>query len=156
MKLIFKQRLFSWFDSYDIYDENGNTVFTVEGKMSWGHKFHILDANGNHVATVKQVVLTFLPKFELYINGSLAGSLSKKLTFFKPEYELDFKGWGVHGNFVEWDYSITDSAGNSVAVISKEMFKLTDTYTIETENDSDALCALLVTLAIDAEKCSRN
>ena len=26
MKLLFKQRLFSWFDSYDIYDEFGNTV----------------------------------------------------------------------------------------------------------------------------------
>ena len=30
MKLLFKQRLFTWFDSYDIYDENGNTVYTVE------------------------------------------------------------------------------------------------------------------------------
>ena len=27
MKLLFKQRLFSWFDSYDIYDEAGETVF---------------------------------------------------------------------------------------------------------------------------------
>ena len=29
MKLLFKQRFFSWFDSYDIYDENGNTVLTT-------------------------------------------------------------------------------------------------------------------------------
>ena len=28
MKLLFKQRFFSWLDSYDIYDEAGNTVFT--------------------------------------------------------------------------------------------------------------------------------
>ena len=26
MRLLFRQRLFSWFDSYDIYDEAGNTV----------------------------------------------------------------------------------------------------------------------------------
>ena len=26
MKLLFKQRAFSWFDSYDVYDEAGNTV----------------------------------------------------------------------------------------------------------------------------------
>ena len=31
MKLLFKQRLFSWFDSYDIYDEAGNTVYVVKG-----------------------------------------------------------------------------------------------------------------------------
>ena len=29
MKLLFKQRMFSWFDSYDIYDEDGNTVLEV-------------------------------------------------------------------------------------------------------------------------------
>ena len=29
MKLLFKQRLFSWFDSYDIYDEAGNTVYVA-------------------------------------------------------------------------------------------------------------------------------
>ena len=26
MKLLFKQRFFSWFDSYNIFDENGETV----------------------------------------------------------------------------------------------------------------------------------
>ena len=35
MRLLFKQRLFSWFDSYDIYDEAGNTVYTVEGTLAW-------------------------------------------------------------------------------------------------------------------------
>ena len=32
MKLLFKQRFFSWFDSYDIYDEAGNTMFVVKGE----------------------------------------------------------------------------------------------------------------------------
>ena len=60
MKLLFKQRFFSWFDSYDIYDEAGNTVYTVEGKLAWGHCLHILDADGNHIGTVQQKMLTFL------------------------------------------------------------------------------------------------
>lgn len=34
MKLLFRQRIFSWFDSYDIYDEWGNTVYTVRGQLS--------------------------------------------------------------------------------------------------------------------------
>lgn len=37
MRLLFKQRLFSWFDSYDIFDENNNVVFTVKGQLAWGH-----------------------------------------------------------------------------------------------------------------------
>lgn len=34
MRLLFRQRMFSWFDSYDIYDENGNTVYVVKGHVS--------------------------------------------------------------------------------------------------------------------------
>ena len=156
MKLLFKQRFFSWFDSYDIFDENGETVFTVEGKLSWGHKLHILNRRGEHIATVKQVVLTWLPKFELYEGDRYIGSINKKLTFLKPQYEIDFNGWNVIGNFLEWDYNIVNASGQTVATVSKELFNFTDTYTINTTNDSDALYALMVTLAIDAEKCSRN
>lgn len=43
-----------------------------------------------------------------------------------------------------------------VAAISKELFHLTDTYTIDVADPRDALGALLVVLAIDAEKCSRS
>ena len=34
MKLLFKQRLFSWLDSYDIYDENEQTVYVVRGQLA--------------------------------------------------------------------------------------------------------------------------
>ena len=43
MKLLFKQRFFSWFDSYDIYYEDGSTAYTVGGKLAWGHKLVISD-----------------------------------------------------------------------------------------------------------------
>ena len=36
MKLRFRQRFFSWFDSYDIYSEAGETVYTVKGELAWG------------------------------------------------------------------------------------------------------------------------
>lgn len=156
MKLLFKQRFFSWLDSYDIYDENGNTVYTVEGKLSWGHCLHILDAAGNHVGTVKEVVLTFLPKFEIYFGDTYAGCISKEFTFFKSKFNIDCNGWQVQGDFWEWDYQIADHAGAEVATVSKELFHMTDTYVIDVNRPEDALLALMVVLAIDAEKCSRN
>ena len=70
MKMLFKQRLFSWFDSYDIYDEKGNVIYIVEGKISWGHKLHILDKNGIHIATVKQPAFTFLTKFQMTVKAN--------------------------------------------------------------------------------------
>ena len=42
-----------------------------------------------------------------------------------------------------------------MAAISKELFQWTDTYAIDVPDPDNALCALMVVLAIDAEKCSR-
>lgn len=156
MKLLFKQRFFTWFDSYDIYNENGDTLYTVEGQMSWGHCLHIIDRNGTHIATVQEKVFRLLPKFELYMGDNLIGCIEKEFTFFRPSYNIDFNGWKVEGEIFEWDYNIINPQEEIVAVITKELFHFTDTYVIDVKNDSDALYALMLTLAIDAEKCSRN
>ena len=155
MKLLFKQRLFSWFDSYDIYDEAGNTVFTVKGEFAWGHLLRIYDAYGSELGYIKQKVFTFLPKFEMYIGGGYAGCINKEFSFFRPKYNIDCNGWQVEGDWLEWDYSIISSTGLSVASVSKQLFNWTDTYVIDVLNPQDALCALMLVLAIDAEKCSR-
>ena len=155
MKLLFKQRLFSWFDSYDVYDEAGNTVFVVKGELSWGHLLRIYDANGREVGYIKEKVLTFLPKFEMYIGQSYAGCISKEFSFFKPKFNIDYNGWHVDGDLFEWDYTILNSAGQGVAKVSKQLWNWTDTYTIDIADQKDAVYALMLVLAIDAEKCSR-
>lgn len=154
MKLIFKQRLFSWLDSYDIYDEYGNVVYSVEGKLSWGHNLHILNQYHDHIGTVKEVVLTFLPRFELYQYDQCIGTITKEFTFFKPSFHIDFNGWQVKGDFMGWDYSIIDHQGRNIATISKQIFRLTDTYVIDVNHEDDMFYALMVVLAIDAQKCS--
>lgn len=156
MKLLFKQRAFSWFDSYDIYNEYGETVFTVEGQLSWGKCLHILDAKGEHIGTVQQKVLTFLPQFELYAYGEYLGNLRKEFSFFTPHFTLNCSDWEVEGSFMEWDYTIQSPSRGTIATISKELFQWTDTYSIEVYDPQNALCALMVVLAIDAEKDSRN
>ncbi|MDD6060541.1 MAG: LURP-one-related family protein [Ruminococcus sp.] len=156
MKLIFKQRVFSWLDSYDVYDEYGNTVFTVKGKLSWGHLLKIYDANRNEVGTVKEKLLTLLPKFEMYFGEEYIGSICKEFTFLTPKYNIDYNGWHVEGSWLEWDYSIVDYTGIKVASVSKEIWRLTDTYVINVKDPHDAIYALMLVLAIDAEKCSRN
>lgn len=155
MKMLFKQRLFSWFDSYDIYDEAGEVLFTVKGELAWGHMLRIYDKNGMAVGLVKQKILTFLPKFELYENDEYIGCIYKEFSFFKPRFNIDFCGWQVVGNLFEWDYTITDALGDRVASVSKEIWSWTDTYSIEVNDSKDALYALMLVLAIDAEKCSR-
>ena len=154
MRLLFKQRLFSWFDSYDIYDEDGNVVYEVKGQLDWGHFLKVYQSNV-HLATIKQVLLTFIPRFEIYKDDQYVGSISKEFSFFVPRYNIDFNGWHIEGDIFEWDYQIYDGS-KVIASISKELFNLTDTYVLNIIDPKDALDVLAFVLAIDAEKCSRN
>jgi len=156
MRLLFKQRFFSWFDSYDIYNEYDEVVYTVEGKLSWGHCLHILDHQGQHIGTIKEEIFTFLPKFNMYVYDQYIGRIYKEFSFFKPIYHIECNDWTVQGDWFEWDYQIMNSQNQLIATISKELFHLTDTYILDIVDPQDALYVLMMVLSIDAEKCSRN
>lgn len=155
MRLLFKQRFFSWFDSYDIYNEEGEPVFEVKGQLSWGHKLNVYDTEGLLLGTVKERVFSLTPTFEIYVGGGLVGSIRREfLSIFRPRYEFDFNGWSAEGDFMQWDYVVKNSDGSVAAQISKEIFHWTDHYSIDVRDPNDALCALMFVLAVDAEKCS--
>lgn len=155
MIMLFKQRLFTWFDSYDIYDEQGNVIYVVKGQMSWGHCLQIYDGSGNHLGTVRERVLTFLPAFDLYEGEEYIGRVKKELTFIIPKFYLECRGWEISGDILEWDYQVSDSQGSTLARVEKKIFNWTDTYEIEVANNRDALHVLMIVLAIDAAKCSK-
>lgn len=154
MKLLFKQRMFSWFDSYDIYDEEGNTVYVVKGQFSWGHCLHIYDRTGEHIGTVKEEVLTFLPRFRMYVRDRYVGEIRKEFTFFSPRYHLDCNEWQVEGDLFHWDYRVTEPGGGTVMYASKKIWNFTDTYEIDVSRKEDVLYSLMIVLAIDAVNCS--
>lgn len=152
MRLLFKQRVFSWFDSYDIYDEQENVLFTVQGKLSWGHRLEISDVRG-FLGTVQQEPLSFPMRFSLYIGDNQIGELTKEFTFFIPRYSLDCNGWQIEGDFFGWDYTATDANGNEVMHASKEPFHWSDYYVIDVADPSDMLICLMIVLSIDAANC---
>lgn len=155
MRLLFKQKMFSWFDSYDVFYENGQAAFKVKGELSWGHCLKIYDPQGNYLGMVKEKVISFRPTFNIFIGNNQVGSIRKEITFLKPKFQLDFNGWTVSGDFFEWDYSVY-SGRNLVMNVSKQVWNFTDTYIIDVQDPHNALAGVLITLAIDAEKCSRN
>lgn len=156
MKLILKERILSVLDSFNVYDDHNDIYFKVKGKLALSHKQVIYDAAGREVGMVKEKIIDILPNFLLYKDGEKVGQCRKKLTLIRPKFEIDFNGWDIKGNWLEWDYSIVDQSGKTVAVISKKLLHLTDTYVIDVKDEADALDALMVVLAIDMEKCRRD
>ena len=97
-----------------------------------------------------------MPKFEMYFKNQYVGCISREFALFKPKYNVECNGWHVEGNVLEWDYTVVSGSGHDVASISKELFNWTDTYLLNIYDPADALCVLMIVLAIDVEKCSRN
>lgn len=150
MKLLIQQRFLSWLDKYDIYDEKENTVYTVEGQFSFGKCLNIIDDKGEHIATVRQQILTFRPQFDIYIGESYIGTIIKTFSLFEQSFDMDYLGWYVTGDFMGWDYEVKDSNENTIAVITKELFNMTDTYCIDVIDNKNALNVLVLVLVIDA------
>jgi uncharacterized protein YxjI len=154
MQLLIKQRVFSWTDSYDIYDENGEAKYFVKAEFfTLGHQLHVYDRNQNEIGVIRQRLWTLLPVFDIEISGRRVGSIQKRFALFHPKYEVDYNGWRVEGDFLGWEYDVYD--GCSVAChISKQLLHWGDTYVIDFQNPADELQGLLLVIAIDAANCS--
>ena len=160
MQLLIKQRVFSWTDSYDVYDETGYAKYEVRGALfSLGHQIHVYRKNADEVNAevgyIRQKLFSLMPTFELVKDGYVCGTIRKKFTFFSEDYEVDYRGWQVEGDFLGWDYRVREK-GKIVATISKQLFNFSDTYVLNYCNPADEAAALLLVLAIDAANCSHN
>lgn len=156
MKLLIKQRVFSWSDTYDIYDVNGAVRYFVKAEFfALGHQIHVYDPNHRELAVIHQRILSLLPAFEIEIGGRRIGTIQKKFTFFRPQYEIDYNGWRVEGNFLGWDYDVYCGC-SPIIHISKELLHWGDTYAIDIQNPQDELMGILLVIAIDAANCSKS
>ena len=156
MKLMIKQRVFSWGDKYDIYDEMGIAKYFVKGDVfSLGHQLHVFDSSGNEIGQIHQKLFRFMPTFEIVINGNVCGRIHKKFTFFSEDYDVDYNGWYVEGDFLGWEYSVYE-CGRPIVRISKELFTWGDTYVIDIDNTDDEIMGLMLVIAIDAANCSHS
>jgi uncharacterized protein YxjI len=149
MKLMIKQKVFSWGDKFTVYDEDGNEKYKVEGEVfSLGKKLHVYDLAGTELVFIHQKLLSFMPKFFVTINGKEIAEIKSKLSF-KPKYQVDGLNWQVEGNFTGHDYAIYAEDG-PVVEIRKEWMTWGDTYGLNIADPLHELPALAIVLAIDA------
>lgn len=158
MKLLIKQRVFSWTDTYDVYDENGCAKYYVRSEFfSIGHKIHVYNTLTNlEIGSISERLLKFLPEFKIYINGNNIGSIRKQLTLFRPKYHINYNNWHVTGDILGWNYDVVDNHNNIIMHISKELLHFGDTYVLDFMNPENEIMGLLLVIAIDAANCSKD
>ena len=157
MELLIKQRVFSWTDSYDVYDENGVAKYFVKAELfSFGHKIHVYDkCTGEEQGSIQQKLFSLMPTFEIVAGGRTVGTVRKRFTFFSQDYEVDYRDWNVEGDFLGWDYCVYQR-GMEVMSITKEWLSWGDTYRLSYRSGIDELAGLLLVIAIDAANCDHN
>ena len=157
MELLIKQRVFSWTDSYDVYDETGEARYFVEAEfLTLGHQIHVYDKrSGREVGSIHQKLFALFPTFEIVIDGQIRGEIRKEFSLFTPRYQVDFRGWDVQGDFFSWDYQVMRGSAE-VMNISKQWLTWGDTYVLRYTNPADEMPGLLLVIAIDAANCNNN
>lgn len=157
MELMIKQRVFSWSDTYDVFDSDGQPRYYVRAEiLALGHQIHVYDKRtGHEVGSIHQRLFTFLPAFDIVIGGQTMGTIRKEFSFFTPRYHVDFRGWEVTGDFMGWDYTAYQN-GREVLSVSKKLFHWGDTYVLRYQTVADEISGLLLVIAIDAINCKNN
>lgn len=156
MSLRIRQRILALTDTYDVCDHTGTPRYFISAEfLTIGHKIHICDAQGNELAKIEERVFRLLHTATITIGGVLRGDIVREFTLFRPRYRIEFNDWNVEGDFFGWDYKITDSRGNTVARIERELLHLSDTYNLFVEDPRNELAALTVAITIDMMNCQQ-
>lgn len=149
MKLYIKQKVFSFKDKFNVYDERGEIKYTAEGEIfTLGKKLHITDINGREVIFIRQRLLTFLPKYEISLMGNEPVEIVKNFTLFRHEYTIPSWDITIKGDFFAHEYEVMRH-GEEIAHLSKEWFTWGDTYAINIADPGDELMALASILVVD-------
>jgi uncharacterized protein YxjI len=148
-----RQRLISIGEDFTIEDEQGNTVYTVDGKvLRIRETFVIEDRAGNEVATIREKKLAIRDSMAILRGGDTLATIKKALfSPFRDKFTIDVEDGEdltAQGNILDHEYEIR-RGGDTVARVSKHWFSLTDTYGVETAEGEDDGLILAIAVAID-------
>jgi uncharacterized protein YxjI len=148
-----RQRLISIGEDFTIEDDQGNPVYTVDGKvLRVRETFVIEDMRGNEVATIREKKLALRDSMNILRGGETIATIRKALFApFRDKFSIDLKDGHdliAQGDILDHEYTI-ERGGETVASISKHWFAFRDTYGIEIAPGEDDGLILALAVAID-------
>lgn len=156
MILYIKQKIFSFTDSYNVFDENLQPIYKINSEfLAFLSKIHLCDLNGNELFFIKKKLKFILPEYEIYKGNTLYAEVKKEFSFFSPRLTVTspFGEYQIEGNFIGMDFNITCD-GMLFGTISKEWLSLGDSYKLQIADDKNA--AFFTALVIAIDNCLHN
>ncbi len=153
MRYLVQERIFSITTDFWIEDEEGNRVFLVDGRaLSLRETFELKDASGNVLILIRKKLFAMRDTMQIEDGRGVAATV--RPAFFSPlrhRYEIDLADGGrleALGNFSDKDWQLT-SEGRLVGRISRQWFRIRDTYGVEVAPGADDPLVIAIAVCID-------
>lgn len=149
-----RQKMISIGDDFWIENQDGQRVFKVDGKALRLRKTLVFeDVNGNKLAQIQERWLPIKETMAIEdANGNQLATVKKALIApLRDRWSVNVRGGpdlAVQGNILDHEYSIKQG-WNKVAEVSKKWISLTDTYTVEIDEEQNDVLILAIAVAID-------
>jgi uncharacterized protein YxjI len=149
-----RQRMISVGDDYEIENDRGERVFTLDGKALRVRKTILFrDRDGRELCKIKERMLHLRDSMEIEgPDGNRMAMVHKAMLAPLRERWVakveDGPDLHIHGNIVDHEYTI-ERDGTKVAEVSKRWFRFRDSYGVEVAPGENDILILATTAVID-------
>jgi len=149
-----RQKLVSIGDDYWIEDENGNRAYKINGKaLRIRDTLVFEDPSGQELLKIQERALRVRDTIEIEDSAGHTVATVKKamITPLRERFDVhveDGPDLDVQGNIVDHEYRISQG-DTKVGEISKQWFRVADTYGVEVAQGQDPVLILAVAAALD-------
>lgn len=142
--------IFTLHHRIEITDENGSVAYRAETQFPSIHdKTDVYAADGRHVAYMERKLITLHEIRYVDMEDGKSFTLSNELLhIIRDVTNIEGLGWILEGNIIQLNFTMRDSAGGLIAVVSQKAFSLHDKYVVDiymTEHEEEVV-AILVAL----------
>ena len=148
LEFYMKQKAISLKPKFDMFDENEQVVYHVEGDMT-RLNFSIQE-NGTEVAKLKKKPIPVAPEYVIYEGGKEIGKIKKKIKLTNPELTGTLNGKDVHivGSLMGTDFDI--QAGSvTIGQVDTTSQAWSDVYRVKVFDESYKAVMAAITIICD-------
>ena len=152
MKLYMKQKVFSIWDRYKVYDEYENPIYHVETQFLKIRKKFTIIKDDQIIYHLKHRLFTF---FTHYLDifdpeDNQIGSIIKHISFLVPKLSIEFMNTNyiIEGEIFAHEFTIYNN-DKLAATISKKWFTWGDSYEIDVDDHEDIDLIVVIVIGID-------
>ena len=149
-----RQQMFAIGDDFWIQNGAGQRVFKIDGKALRIRSTLVFeDAAGRELYKIQERMVRIRDTMEIEgPNGTVATVKKALITPLRERFDVEVEhgeDMEVKGNIVDHEYRIREG-DTDVAEVSKEWFRVADTYGVEVAEGQDPVLILAVAAALDS------